>query len=180
MVQEIGNLVFYFLRIRIFGSDDDLRRLLTDLLQDLVDSLVKQVIRVGTFLRMDLPVLDHAIDILKYLQRIRLIVLFFQNRPIETTAVSGMAGCTDLMYFRKQRVIITVHLQLLHILEMAGSQALHPKFLSAAAEIRHSSTANGCLKCLLIHICDHQHFLCLIVLNYNRHHAVAVFLQLIP
>ena len=52
MVQEIGNLVFYFLRIRIFGSDDDLRRLLTDLLQDLVDSLVKQVIRVGTFFRI--------------------------------------------------------------------------------------------------------------------------------
>ena len=84
------------------------------------------------------------------------------------------------MHFRKQRVIVTVHLQLLHILEMAGSQALHPKLLSASAEIRHSSTANGCLKCLLIHICDHQHFLCLIVLDYNRHHAVAVFLQAHP
>ena len=56
MVQEIGNLLFYFLRVRIFGSDDDLRRLFTNLLQDLVDSFVKQVIRVGTFLRMDLPV----------------------------------------------------------------------------------------------------------------------------
>lgn len=67
MIQEIGNLILDLLRVRILRRNHDLRTFLSNLLQDLIDALVKQIVGVRTLLRVNLAVFDDGIDILKYL-----------------------------------------------------------------------------------------------------------------
>lgn len=56
MIEEIAELVFDLFRIRILGCDYDFCCLFSYLFQNLVDPLVKQVVSIGTFLRIMLPV----------------------------------------------------------------------------------------------------------------------------
>jgi len=65
MIQEIGNLILDLLRVRILRRNHDLRTFLSNLLQDLIDALVKQIVGVRTLLRVNLAVFDDGIDILK-------------------------------------------------------------------------------------------------------------------
>ena len=67
MVEKIRHLVLDFLRIRILCRDDQFGGFLSHLLQDFVDSLVEEVIGVGAFLRMYLPIRNYLIYIFKYL-----------------------------------------------------------------------------------------------------------------
>ena len=50
-----------------------------------------------------------------------------------------MAGCSDLFYFGKQSILVTVNSQRLHILEMSAGFAFHPLALAASAVIGHPS-----------------------------------------
>ena len=56
MIEQVGNLVFDLLGIRILGGNDNFRRLLSYFLQNLINALVKQIIRVRAFLRVLLAV----------------------------------------------------------------------------------------------------------------------------
>ena len=67
VVQEVGNLILHFLRIRIFSRNHNLCRFLAQLLQDLIDSLVKQIIGIGTLLRILLAVENNGENVFKYL-----------------------------------------------------------------------------------------------------------------
>ena len=79
MVKQIGHFILDFLRVRIFGRNHKLGSLFSHLFQDFVDALFKQVIRIGPFLRMCLPVRNDLIDIFKDLQRIRILVFRLRN-----------------------------------------------------------------------------------------------------
>ena len=65
MVEKIRHLVLDFLRIRILCRDDQFGGFLSHLLQDFVDSLVEELIGIGTLLRMYLTICDDLVYILK-------------------------------------------------------------------------------------------------------------------
>ena len=180
VVQVIGNLVFDLLGIRIFCSYDDLSVLLSDLLQDLVDSLIEEIVRVRTFFRMFLPVLNDIVNILENMQRIRVIIGSSCEGPVEAASVAGVAGCADLGYFGKDRIVVAVDFQLFHILEMPARLSLDPEALAAAGEIRHFAGLECLFKAHLIHVSQHKDFIVLIILNNNWHKTLLVCLHLRP
>ena len=180
MVKQIGHFIFDFLRVRIFGRNHKLGSLFSHLLQDFVDALFKQVIRIGPFLRMCLPVRNDLIDIFKDLQRIRILVFRLRNLMEEAGPTSGVAGRACLGHLCQNRVQITVHNQLLHILEMAAGEAFDPELLTAPAEIRHLSCLNGPVEGFLIHVGYHQNLVRPVVLNHHRNQAIRAQLELRP
>ena len=91
-----------------------------------------------------------------------------------------MTGCTDLRYFRKDCVHITVRHKFFYILVMAAGQALQPQFLTASAVVGHLAQLQGLLIGFLIHISHHQNFLCPVILYDNGYHAVTVLFEIFP
>ena len=81
-----------------------------------------------------------------------MVILFFYKRLKEAGTVSSMAGGSDLGYFSKDRIIVTVQSQRFDVREMAGSQTLGPQFLAASAPVGHFSGAERCVKSLFIHV----------------------------
>ena len=89
-----------------------------------------------------------------------------------------MACCSDLIYFCKQCIQITVNRQGFYILEMTARLPLYPEFLPASAKIRHLSCLDRLIERFLIHICQHQDLLCLIMLDDDRDQALIIGLKL--
>ena len=92
----------------------------------------------------------------------------------KTGSVSGMAGCTDLLYFSKDRIIVTIQCKGFYKLKMSGCESLRPEFIAASAPVSHFTCFKSGIKCFFIHIRQHQHFICLIILGYNRYHSITV------
>ena len=76
--------------------------------------------------------MDHMINILEHTERIGIVIFFFYKRLKKAGTVSSMAGGSDLGYFSKDHIIVTVQSQRFDILQMAGSQTLGPQFLAAS------------------------------------------------
>ena len=111
MIKKITDLVFQFFGVRILGCNHNLRRFLSDLFKNLVDSLVKQVVGVRSFLRMLFPVQDRGKHILEDSQRIA-VVLFLPDKFFKETGTAAcMAGCPDLRHLRQNRIIVAVKRQ---------------------------------------------------------------------
>ena len=89
-----------------------------------------------------------------------------------------MACCSDLIYFCKQCIQITIDRQGFYILEMTACLPFYPEFLPASAEIRHLSGLDRLIERFLIHICQHQDLLCLIMLDDDRDQALIIGLKL--
>ena len=77
MIQEIRHLVLNLLRIRVLSCDYQLRTLFSYFFQDLINTFVKQIVGVRTFLRMLFPVFDDLIYIFKDFQRIDVSLISF-------------------------------------------------------------------------------------------------------
>ena len=56
MIQQITDLIFYFIGIGILGGDNDLGRLLAKLLKYLIKSLVKEIIGIRALFGIGLTV----------------------------------------------------------------------------------------------------------------------------
>jgi len=63
---------------------------------------------------------------------------------------------------------------------MTGSLTLHPLSLTAPAVIMHFSGFQGILKCLLIHISEHQNLIGLEILNDDRNQSVWTEFEITP
>ena len=129
---------------------------------------------------MHLPVADHIVHLLEYFQRIPLLIFLLHKFLEKAAAVSRMACRSHLGNLCQNRILVTVQRQRLHILKMTGSQPFHPKLVPAAAPVSHPSGFQRRLIRFFIHIRQHQHFIRLVILNDDRNHAVAVFLEFRP
>ena len=71
------------------------------------------------------------------------------------------------------------HNQSLRILHTGNdrSSPLYPEFLPASAKIRHLSCLDRLIERFLIHICQHQDLLCLIMLDDDRDQALIIGLK---
>ena len=126
---------------------------------------------------MELTVFYHIEHICKHGERIvDLFILLMGDLPEETAPGTGMAGSPYLGNLRKDRILVTIGSQALHILIMSACLTLQPKLLSASAVVGHFAGEQGLLIGLLIHIGKHQHLRGSVVLHDHRHHAVGVFL----
>ena len=85
-----------------------------------------------------------------------------------------MAGCADLFYFRKDGVVIAVQSKRLYKLEMTGGKTFGPEFVAASAPVGHLAGFECGVKGFFVHVCEHQNFICLIVLSNDRYLSVAV------
>ena len=75
MIQEIRDLIFDFFRIRILCCDHNFRCFFSNFFQDLINSLIKQIIRVRPLLWILFTVCDRVIYRFKDPKRIRLIIV---------------------------------------------------------------------------------------------------------
>ena len=57
---------------------------------------------------MQFAVGNDIIHILKYMKWIGVVVFLLNQRLKETASASGMAGRSDLIYFCKDRVVVTI------------------------------------------------------------------------
>ena len=99
MIQEIRDLIFDFFRIRILCCDHNFRCFFSNFFQDLINSLIKQIIRVRPLLWILFTVCDRVIYRFKDPKRIRLIIVNSYKRLEEAGRITGMACCSDLIYF---------------------------------------------------------------------------------
>ena len=67
-----------------------------------------------------------------------------------------------------------------HILKMTGSQSFYPEFLAAAAPVGHFSCFYRHIEGIFVHVGKHQHLICLVILDDDRHHPIAVQLEFRP
>ena len=118
MIQEICDFIDAFRPVRIFGCNNDLCRFLSYFFEDLVDSLIKQIIGIGALPRMFFSVRDNGIYILQYALGIRCRVPDPEDFSVETGTVSGMTGCSRLGHFRQKRITVTVDGKRFHKLIM--------------------------------------------------------------
>ena len=125
-------------------------------------------------------VFDDLIYIFKDFQRIHIVKFLLYQISVKTGTVACVAGSTHLAYLCKNRIIVTVDRQLLYILEMPTGHTLGPQLLTTSAPVCHSSELQSCIKGLFIHIGEHQHFICSVILYNNRHQSIAVWTELIP
>ena len=77
---------------------------------------------------------DRMIHALEYLLRIDFFILTPYDWLEEAGRITGMACCSDLIYFCKQCIQITVNRQGFYILEMTARLPLYPEFLPASAK----------------------------------------------
>ena len=155
MIQEIRDLIFDFFRIRILCCDHNFRCFFSNFFQDLINSLIKQIIRVRPLLWILFTVCDRVIYRFKDPKRIRLIIVNSYKRLEEAGRITGMACCSDLFYLRKHRISVTVDCKRFHILEMPGCLTFDPLAFSASAIVSHAPGFHSMLKCFLVHICHH-------------------------
>src|SRR5699024_4658242 len=139
MVEEVTDLIFYFLRIRVLCCDHDLCRLFSYLFQDLVDSLLEQIVCIGAFLRMLSAVNDRIVDLIEYLKRILAVIIRTHDRCIEAGTISCMACRAYLLYFGKECILVTVRGNGFYIMGMYGSLAFSTLVLMTQPVICHSS-----------------------------------------
>ena len=117
---------------------------------------------------------DRMIHALEYLLRIDFFILIPYDWLEEAGRIAGMTCRTYLIDFCKQGILVTVDGQGFDILKMSGCLAFCPETLSAPAEIGHPSSFHRFFKCLLIHVCHHQHFGRLIMLGDNRKQSIGI------
>ena len=91
--------------------DHNFRCFFSNFFQDLINPLIKQIIRVRPLLWILFTVCDRVIYRFKDPKRIRLIIVNSYKRLEEAGRITGMACCSDLIYFCKQCIQITVNRQ---------------------------------------------------------------------
>ena len=127
VIQEITDLIFDLIGVRILGGDDDLRCFLSQFFQDLVNSLIEQVIGVGSFLGMHLAVLDDCENFLEDLKRIVCFFIFLLRDLVKETApCARMAGNADLIDLCEDGVKVAIRGQAPNKLEMSAGLSLEP------------------------------------------------------
>ena len=95
--------------------------------------------------------------------------------PVEAGTPSRMAGrAADLLDLEQHGVAVAVQADGKHFLYVPGRAALVPEFLAAAAPVSHFTCFKSGIKCFFIHIRQHQYFVCLIILSYDRYHSITV------
>ena len=112
VIQKIGNLTYLmFSGSGFFAAITISRTLFPKFLQNLIGSFPKQIIGIGTILRMCFTFLDNIIHALKYLQRIFLNILFLYDAIEKTGTVSGVTGSPYLGDFCQNRIKVAVSRQ---------------------------------------------------------------------
>ena len=100
MIEKIRDFVLDLLRIGILRGNDDLGRLFAHLLEDLIQSLLKEIVCVRSGFWVFPAICDRIIDGLEYLKGIFRIPLCPYDGRIETCSVSCMAGGSYLLHLR--------------------------------------------------------------------------------
>lgn len=177
MIQEIRDLIFDFFRIRILCCDHNFRCFFSNFFRILS-------IPYQTDNSCKTPPLDS-------LYGLRSCHIPIQRSEADSSHHSqflqaagrsrsdyryGMLLRSDLLL----QAMYPDHSQPSGILHTGNdrSSPLYPEFLPASAKIRHLSCLDRLIERFLIHICQHQNLLCLIMLDDDRDQALIICLKL--
>ena len=154
VIHQVADLVDRVRAVAILRGDDDLRRLLADLLEDLVQALFKQIRRIGAFLRILLSPAEHVHQVL-ILEGGGLVAL--EDHVAEAGLRAQMAGRAVLAHLDEQRVAVTVRGDGDDMLEVAARLALRPELPAGAGVKAGQALLHRQAQALLVHVSDHQH-----------------------
>ena len=120
MVEEIAGFIYDFFLIFVLISNNDFRSFLAYFFVDFILTFLLEVIGIGFFLGMNSAVFDFFKERMKDGEAsFRFCIIPLGKAPIEAAAVSCMAGRAFRNGLHYQGVGIAVHVNPLHVLEMA-------------------------------------------------------------
>ena len=96
MIQEITDLIFDLIGVGVFGGDHNLSCLLAQFLENLVNTLIKKVIRIRTLFWILFSVYNGIIDGFKNFQRI-CFVIFRSCKVLEKTGGKSTRSRSSLL-----------------------------------------------------------------------------------
>ena len=126
MVREIGKLIHRLTFVGSLSGDYDLRGLLADLFEDLVDSLFKEIRCVRALGLLLLSLLEQAVQSLEAELRALIALL---NGSGEARVASGMARRSILFDHNDKRVAVAVRRDRDYVLIVAARLSLEPQLL---------------------------------------------------
>ncbi len=157
MIHQIADFINGIRVIAILRGENHLRGLLADFLEDLVDSLFKQIRRVAAFLRLRLTPAQHLKEIV-ILKRGRLLA--FEHGLKEAALCAGVAGGARLFDLDEQRVRVAIRRDGHDLLRVSACFALSPEFLPRAGPEAGPALRHRNAEALRVHIREHEHVLC--------------------
>ena len=154
MVGKIRDFVDRFRLVVCLAGDDDLGRLLTDLFEDLIHTLLEEVGGIGALGQGGLAVFKQGV---KRIKREGVEVFTLEDGCGEAGARACVAGGAVLFDKHGQRVTVTVGGDRNDVLVVAAGFPLEPKLLTGAAVEAGKPLFHRDLQAFAIHIGDGQH-----------------------
>src|SRR4030095_3471479 len=127
MIKEIRSLSNQRLSVIILRSDNRFRSFLANLLQNLVESLIKEVARVGAFRSFTLSRFNQRVKTGKHIAQVRRALLRSRHFTVKAGTCAGVARWTIRMDQHRERITVTVNLDIHNSLCVSGSLAFVPQ-----------------------------------------------------
>ena len=175
MVHEIAELVDRVGLVVVLRGDDDLRRLLADLFEDLVASLGEEVGGVRPLLRRLLAASEHLEEILVLEARLRLAC---EHRLEEAALRARVTGGAVLAHLDDEGVCVAVRRDGHDVLHVPARLALAPEFLPRAAEKARAPLVHRNAQALGVHIRQRQNLLRLGIHHDRGDQTVLIIFQI--
>ena len=174
MVGQVADLVDGLGLVLRLAGDDHLGGLLPHLLQDLVQTLFKEVGCVGPLLGVGLPAFQHLHEAI---HGEGVVFLALPQGIVEAGLRAGVAGGAVLVHPDHQGVVVTVGGDVDDVLHCAGGLPLPPQLLAGAAPETGALLLNGDFQALPVHIGQGQHLAALPVHHNGGDEALFVKFQ---
>jgi hypothetical protein len=85
------------------------------------------------------------------------------------------SGAANLFHLKENGIVVAIDKDVFHHLKVARLFALEPQSLAGAAIIMGLARFYGFVSGLFVHVSDHEHVARLVVLDNDRHEAIALF-----
>ena len=126
--------------------------------ENLINTLIKKIICIRAFFRMNFAICDHVVYILENMKRVCVIIILLNQRFKEAAAAASVASCSDLIDFSEDCIYCRSPAQVILHTEVTGSKTLEPEFLTTAAPVKSFyQFFSRFLEGLFIHICYHKY-----------------------
>src|SRR5438034_2112595 len=127
MIEEIRSLSHQRLSVLILRGDNRFRSFLANLLQNLVESLIKKIARVRVLRSFTLSRLNHRVETGKHVTQGRYALLRSLHFTVKAGLCAGVACWTIRVNQYRKGVAITVNLHIHNSLRVSGSLTFVPQ-----------------------------------------------------
>ena len=169
VVQQIRSLVEEERIVVVLGFDDEFHSFFAHFFGDFVDALAEEFCGVTTNRTLLIAFVDEFLEVRQEAD-VALLKIKTRGRSLVASGAVGLSLDED-------GVVVAIHIHLFEVQEVAGSFALSPKAIATARPKSYLLGFLSFLETLLVHISEHQHLQCLVIL-YNGRNQPAHFFKI--